>query len=576
MTHGRPTGRMSLKTRTILILATLVSLVVGVSDAVRLWRGAVDREAGLAARAEQVAVIQAEALVQPLWDLDNGQIANVLQALSRDPDFLAARVVDPAGKLVVAQGQVPATAAVIAVQVEIRRAEKTIGRLILTLNKAGLDRAFNADLLLALVNWAALLLVIVVAAYLSLRLILKPLDGLRRAMAEIAGGQLDNPVPSLDRADEVGAMAQAVEVLRRNGLDRIELQRAAEESRRREDQARERDRRHQAEREAAERVAAEEAREAEARRDREREATQLQVREAERAREIALAAERAARAEALTALIARFDDRAKGAIAHLADAAAGLRGTAQAMVSTAQDASSRASAVAGASETASGNVQTVAAAAEQLSASIDEISRQVNQSSAVVSAAERDAARANDAIRDLSTASVRIGEVVDLITGIAGQTNLLALNATIEAARAGEAGKGFAVVASEVKNLATQTTKATGDIGQQIGGMQTATGDAVNSVRQISEVIAEINAIATAIATAVEQQGAATQEIARNITRAAAGTREVMGQVADMSAAAGRTGDGAQAVLDAAGSLEQLSRHLRGDIESFLVEVRAV
>ncbi len=158
MTHGRPTGRMSLKTRTILILATLVSLVVGVSDAVRLWRGAVDREAGLAARAEQVAVIQAEALVQPLWDLDNGQIANVLQALSRDPDFLAARVVDPAGKLVVAQGQVPATAAVIAVQVEIRRAEKTIGRLILTLNKAGLDRAFNTDLLLALVNWAALLL----------------------------------------------------------------------------------------------------------------------------------------------------------------------------------------------------------------------------------------------------------------------------------------------------------------------------------------------------------------------------------------------------------------------------------
>ncbi len=567
---------MSLKVKTILVIAILISVVVGASDALRLWRGARDREAGLATRAEQVASIQAEALVQPLWDLDNAQVANVLSALSRDPDFLAARVADPAGKTLATQGQVPAGAAVLSAQVDIKRADKAIGRLVLTLSKAGLDRAFTTELLLAVVNWVVLLVVIAGAVYASLRLILGPLDGLRGAMAEIAQGRLDITVPALDRADEIGSMAQAVEVLRRNGLERVDLQRGAEANRQREEEARVREQRQQVEREAAERRAADEAREAEAGRERERLAAEQRTLDAERARETAQAAERAARVQAMTTLIATFDGRAKAAIGRLAEAAAGLRNTAQTMVATAQDASSRAGVVADASETASGNVQTVAAAAEELSASIGEISRQVSQSSTVASGAERDAARANDSIRDLSTASLRIGEVVDLITGIAGQTNLLALNATIEAARAGEAGKGFAVVASEVKNLATQTTKATGDIGQQIGGMQTATGDAVASVRQISHVIAEISGIAAAIAAAVEQQGAATQEIARNIARAADGTREVMGQIADMSAAAGRTGEGARAVLDAAGALEQLSQHLRGDIETFLTEVRAV
>ncbi len=567
---------MSLKAKTILVIAILISIVVGASDALRLWRGASDRQAGLATRAEQVAAIQAEALVQPLWDLDNAQIANVLGALTRDPDFLAARVVDPSGKVLAAQGQVPAGAATLSAEADIRHDGKPIGRLVLTLGKAGLDRAFNAELTLALVNWVILLVVIAGAIYGALRLILGPLDGLRAAMAEMAQGRLDIAVPSTGRADEIGSMAQAVEVLRRNGLERLDLQREAEAARQRDEAAREREHRRQAEREAAEREAADAAREAEARRDHERLAAEQQAIEAERAREAAQAAERAARVQAMTALIAGFDDRAKQAIGRLAQAAASLRDTAQTMVATAQDTSSRAGVVADASETASSNVQTVAAAAEELSASIGEISRQVSQSSTVASGAERDAARANQSIRDLSTASARIGEVVDLITGIAGQTNLLALNATIEAARAGEAGKGFAVVASEVKNLATQTTRATGDIGLQIGGMQTATGDAVSSVRQISQVIAEISGIAATIAAAVEQQGAATQEIARNIARAADGTRAVMGQITDMSAAADRTGNGARAVLDAAGSLEQLSQHLRGDIETFLAEVRAV
>ena len=231
--------------------------------------------------------------------------------------------------------------------------------------------------------------------------------------------------------------------------------------------------------------------------------------------------------------------------------------------------------VAAAAEQASTNAQTVATAAEELSASISEISSQVAQSTKISGKAVETAAATNASVQGLADAAQKIGEVVQLINDIASQTNLLALNATIEAARAGDAGKGFAVVASEVKSLANQTARATEDIAQQVNAIQGATRHAVDSIKGISDTIGQINEIATAIASAVEEQGAATQEIARNIQQASHGTNEVSTNIVEVTKAAGETGSAATQVLAAAGEVSEQSERLKSEVDSFLVAVRA-
>jgi methyl-accepting chemotaxis protein len=228
-----------------------------------------------------------------------------------------------------------------------------------------------------------------------------------------------------------------------------------------------------------------------------------------------------------------------------------------------------------AAEQASANVQTVAASAEELSSSISEIGRQVTQSATIAGRAVEDARRTDEVVQSLAAGAQKIGEVVTLIQDIAGQTNLLALNATIEAARAGEAGKGFAVVASEVKSLATQTAKATEEIGTQIGQIQGATKDAVAAIQGIGSIIAEISGIASTIASAVEQQSAATQEIARNVQQAAQGTQQVTENISGVKEAATSTGAAATQVLGAAGDLAKQSERLTAEVNNFLVGVRA-
>ncbi|MBL8642663.1 MAG: methyl-accepting chemotaxis protein, partial [Rhodospirillaceae bacterium] len=232
-------------------------------------------------------------------------------------------------------------------------------------------------------------------------------------------------------------------------------------------------------------------------------------------------------------------------------------------------------AVAAASEQASTNVQTVAAATEELSSSIQEISRQVAESTRVVSQAVQEATKTKDLVRGLDEAAGRIGRVVALITDIAEQTNLLALNATIEAARAGEAGKGFAVVASEVKNLATQTAKATEEIGGQIEGIQNATKSSVDAIERIFDTIEKVNGISTTIASAVEEQGAATKEIARNVEQAASGTKEVSTNIVGVTQAAGETGQVSTQVLEAAKELARQSTTLRTEVDTFLTDIKA-
>ena len=252
-----------------------------------------------------------------------------------------------------------------------------------------------------------------------------------------------------------------------------------------------------------------------------------------------------------------------------------LEASASTLSATANRAREVTTTVASASEEASTNVQSVASATEELSSSVTEISRQVQESARMATGAVGQARITNDRVSELSKAAARIGDVVELINTIAGQTNLLALNATIEAARAGEAGRGFAVVASEVKSLAEQTAKATGDIAEQIKGIQTATGYSVDAIKQISATITQISEISASIASAVEEQGAATQEITRNVQQAARGTTEVATNITDVQRGSSETGAASSQVLSSAQALSVESVRLQTEVDRFMATVRA-
>ncbi len=289
----------------------------------------------------------------------------------------------------------------------------------------------------------------------------------------------------------------------------------------------------------------------------------------------AMMLERQKRQQALEGAINEFDSVMKEVVRTIAGAAKGVQTQSQSMSAAAEETSQQSNAVAAAAEEASANVQTVASASEQLAASISEISRQMSESMKAGQGAVTEASTADTKVRGLAEAAQKIGEVVKLISDIASQTNLLALNATIEAARAGEAGKGFAVVASEVKNLANQTAKATEEIGQLVGAIQGATSETVNAIGSIGKTIGKISEISTTVASAVEQQRGATQEIARNVQEAAKGTQEVSANIGGVSQAAGATGAAAAQLLQTSEELGKQSDVLRDQVQTFLDRARA-
>jgi len=365
---------------------------------------------------------------------------------------------------------------------------------------------------------AASVLALLLSGWLLLQRVLRPVARLDAATTRLKAGEYGQSVPDTDRPDEFGKVAQGLEALRLEAMRVKDLEAAT----------------------TAQRISAEQE-----------------------------------RRDGLLTLAGRIDASLGGVVQRLATQVGELRTSTDALRSGTDVTATQANEVSASAGQATENVQTVAAAAEQLSASVGEITRQVAHAAVVAGRALDETKRTDETMRRLTETADRIGEVVRLISDIAGQTNLLALNATIEAARAGEAGKGFAVVASEVKSLAAQTGRATGDIGQQIGAIQEAAAAAVRSIQGIGAVVSEINEVASAIAAAVEQQGAATREIARNVAEAASGTQGVSARISVV-------GQGVmaaqQAITNVAGSTELVSQQgetLRRELDGMLKEMRA-
>jgi methyl-accepting chemotaxis protein len=348
--------------------------------------------------------------------------------------------------------------------------------------------------------------------------IVPPIRQMTATMGAMARGDMSVEIPGVGRSDEIGEMAESVKVFKDGMVE--------------------------AERLRSERV-------------------QLEHRAAEH------------RKADMHRLADSFQRAVGGIVDTVSSASSQLESAATSLTSTAASTQELSGAVAAASEQTSANVQGVAAASEQLSSTVNEISRQVQESSSIANQAVSQAARTNDRVNELSQSADRIGDVIGLINTIAGQTNLLALNATIEAARAGDAGKGFAVVAQEVKALAAQTAKATSEIATQISSMQSATSEAVGAIKEITGTINKISEISGAIAAAVEEQGATTKEISRNVTEAAKGTAEVASNITAVSRGAGETGSASSQVLTSAKALSGESNQLKSEVEKFLATVRA-
>ncbi|MBL4739411.1 MAG: MCP four helix bundle domain-containing protein [Sneathiella sp.] len=374
-----------------------------------------------------------------------------------------------------------------------------------------------------------------------------PLGRIAHIVKEHSTGNLETKIPYTSMTEEIGEIANALEIFKQNAIEHKRLE--------------------MAEKDADANIRKREIEERDAK-------EQQLTKDRERSEQDAQAVEREERTERVTKLISNFETKIFNVLQKLDGSREEMQSMANNMTSSAGRSQSLSDNVASASEVASTNVGSAADAATELSASINEISRQVQQATGISEQAVTETEKTTSAISALAVLASNVSKVVDMISDIAGQTNLLALNATIEAARAGEAGKGFAVVASEVKSLATQTTRATKEIGDQIGGMQEASKGAVSAISNIESIIKSIRESMVSVSSAVEEQSAATSEISRNVNDAAVGTSDVSLNIAEVSNQSSETGAAASQALGAANVLGDLAGELKSDIEVFLMEVK--
>jgi methyl-accepting chemotaxis protein len=386
-----------------------------------------------------------------------------------------------------------------------------------TRNEQAVEDAFDFTLVALLIGTAVALLFAAAAWYVLSRAIATPIDGMSAFMGRLAEGHYEEVTANQDRGDEIGMMAKSVEFFRQRLIENRKMEA-----------------------------------------------------EAARANE-----EKARRAKKIEDMTNDFDRESTQLVTSVAEGATELKSVASSMSQIAERTEDMSTTVAAAAEEASSNVETVASATEEINASLAEIASQVSRATEVAQTAVSTASQTSGVINGLREQSDSIGEVVKMITDIAEQTNLLALNATIEAARAGEAGKGFAVVASEVKNLATQTAKATEQISAQIDSVRGESANAVNAIDRISAVIRQIDEITTAIAAAVEEQAAATREIARNVQQASVGTTDVTSNIAQVKGGASETGTASRDVLTASEELSQHAERMRSVVQQFIAGIKA-
>ena len=396
---------------------------------------------------------------------------------------------------------------------------KLLGILYVGIKKADFLETAYSTLWTIIYSTLAVALLVMAVSYLAARNgVARPLKAGISTMKRLAQGDLTVETPTPRRDDEIGEIMTALAIFKTNGLEIERLK---------------------GERQVSERRTVEQ------------------------------------RKADMHKLAGDFEGAVSEIIEMVSSASTELEASAQTLTSTAERSQQLTTMVAAASEEASTNVQSVASATGQMASSVNEISRQVQTSANIANEAVAQARKTNDRVAELAKAAARIGDVVELINTIAGQTNLLALNATIEAARAGDAGRGFAVVASEVKALAEQTAKATGEISQQITGIQTATQESVGAIKEIGDTIGRMSEIASTIASAVEEQGVATREISRNVQQAAHGTQQVSANITDVQRGTSETGSASSQVLSAARSLSRDSNRLRLEVGKFLNTVRA-
>ena len=504
------------------IAALLVALVAGSAAGVALEEGAAAR-AALGSKTKLIADIAARGTADAIWNVDAELAKASLAALAADPDYVGSALRDDHGQVLANHGAEQARdGALIVEKVPVVRVDQgkpsTVGSLELRMSTARADRAIAAQTWwLTGLGLAALLIVCGMLLWI-LRRATRPIEALTETMTKLSSGELDAAIPALDRADEVGRMARAVQVFKQNAIEvaRLNGEQAALKTQAEQDR-------------------------------------------------IAL----------LDRMASEFESTVSTVLAGVTRSCARMGERAQAMAGKMTAAEASTHTVMRATATTSDNVQAVAAATEELSASITEIANRVNDSAAIAAETSVAAGQTSGTMAELSAQAQKIGSIISLIHDIASQTNLLALNATIEAARAGEAGKGFAVVASEVKSLASQTARATEEISENVQAIQAATARAVGEIRAIAEVADRSREIATGIAGAVEEQSAATREISSSVSHAASGTQVVAENIRTVDENIVDASNGARDLLAASHELGEEFHTLETQVQAFVATVRS-